>query len=57
MIVYKMLPTYAIEMCETVKIGQIVVFCDFSETQFTVPARRPSLSFNEYLNLVSVCSK
>ena len=36
------------------KIGQIVVFCDLSDTQLTVPARRRSPSSNEYLNLVSV---
>ena len=41
------------------KIGQIVVLCDLSETWLTVglPARKPSPSFNEYLNLVSVCSR
>ena len=39
------------------KIGQIVVLYDLSDTRLSVPARRPSPSSNEYLNLVSVCSK
>ena len=34
------------------KTGQIVVLCDLSDTQLTVPARRPSPSSDEYLNLV-----
>ena len=44
-------------MCEIMKMGQIVVLCDLSDTWLTVPAWRPSPSSNEYLNLVSVCSK
>ena len=44
-------------MCQIMKIGQIVVLYDLSDTLLTVPARRPSPSSNEYLNLVSVCSK
>ena len=44
-------------MCQIMKIRQIVVFYDLSNTRLTVPARRPSPSFNEYLNLVFVCSK
>ena len=42
------------EMCQTMKIGQIFVFCDLSDARLTVPARRPSPSFKEYLKLVSV---
>ena len=41
-------------MCQIMKIRQIVVFYDLSGTQLTVPARRPSPSSNEYLNLVFV---
>ena len=41
-------------MCQIMKIGQIVVLHDLSDTQLTVPARRPSPGSNEYLNLVSV---
>ena len=44
-------------MCQIMKIGQIVVLYDLSDTRLTVPARRPSPSSNEYLDLVSVCSK
>ena len=36
------------------KIGQIVMLCDLSNTRLKVPARRPSPSSKEYLNLVSV---
>ena len=57
MIRIKILPKYAIEMCQIMKIGQIVVLYDLSDTRLTVPAQRPSPSSNEYLNLVSVCSK
>ena len=53
----KILPKYAIEMCQIMKIGQIVVLCDLSDIWLTVPTRRPSPSCNECLNLVSVCSK
>ena len=41
-------------MCQIMKIGQIVVLYDLIDTWLTVPARRPSPSSNEYLNLVSV---
>ena len=41
-------------MCQIMKIGQIVVFSDLSDTRLTVPAQRPSPCSNEYLNLVSV---
>ena len=51
------MPKYAIEMCQIMKIGQIVVLCDLPDTRLTVPARKPSPSSKEYLNLVSVCSK
>ena len=44
-------------MCQIMKMGQIVVLCDLSDTQLTVPAQRPSPISKEYLNLVSVCSK
>ena len=44
-------------MCQIMKIRQIVVFYDLSDTRLTVPTRRPSPSSNEYLNLVFVCSK
>ena len=57
MIWNKILPKYAIEMCQIMKIGQIVVFNDLSDTRLSVPARRPSPSSNGYLNLVSVCFK
>ena len=36
------------------KIGQIAVLCDLSDTWPTVLARRPSPSSKEYLNSVSV---
>ena len=52
MIWNKILPKYAIEMCQIMKIGQIVVLYDLSDTRLTVPLRRPSPSSNEYLNLV-----
>ena len=45
------------EMCQIMKIGQIVVFCDLSDTRLTVPAQRPSPIPKEYLILVSVCFK
>ena len=48
---------HAIEMCQIVKIVQIVVLCDLPDTRLTVPAQRPSPSSKEYLNLVPVCSK
>ena len=57
MIWIKILPKYGIEMCQIMKIGQIVVFCDLSDTRLTVPARRPSPISKKYLILVSVCSK
>ena len=41
-------------MCQIMKIGQIVVLCDLPDTRLTVPARKPSQSSKEYLNLVSV---
>ena len=41
-------------MCQIMKIGQIVVLYDLSDTRLTVPPRRPSPGSNEYLNLVSV---
>ena len=41
-------------MCQIMKILQIVVFCDLSDTRFTVPTRRPSPNCKEYLILVSV---
>ena len=44
-------------MCQIMKIGQIVVLYDLSDTRITVRARRPSPSSNEYFNLVSVYSK
>ena len=54
MIWNKILPKYAIEMCQIMKIGQIVVLYGHSDTRLTVPARKPSPSSNEYLDLVSV---
>ena len=42
----KILPKCAIEMCQIMKIEQIVVLYDLSDTRLTVPARRPSPSFN-----------
>ena len=47
----KTLPKYAIEMCQIMKTGQIVVLCDLSDTRLTVPARRPSPSFNKWLDI------
>ena len=44
-------------MCQIMKIGHIIVLYDLSDTRLTVPARRTSPSSNEYLNLVSLCSK
>ena len=41
-------------MCQIMKIGQIVALCDLPDTRLKVPARKPSPSFKEYLNLVSV---
>ena len=53
----KTLPKYVLEMCQIMKIGQIVVSCDLSDSRLTEHVRRPSPSSNKYLNLVSVCSK
>ena len=54
MIWITILPKYGIEMCQIMKIGQIVVLCDLSDTRLTVPARKPSPISKEYLILVSV---
>ena len=39
-------------MCQIMKVGQIVVLYDLSDTRLTVPAQRPSPSSNEYLLFV-----